>query len=209
MLKVAIIDDEALFRGGFELILGGTPDIEVVASTDGVSALGEITRSDPDVVLLDVRMPGRSGLDVLRDLQQWARPPATAVLTTFDTDEYIATALHLGAAGFLVKDTDPEQLPALIRSLAAGGIVLSPQVSRSLLAATRSTTRWDSRVDSLSSREREVLALLHTGASNAAIGEAMHLSSATIKDHVSSILTKLGVTSRLQAALIAERHSPR
>lgn len=208
MLKVAIIDDEALFRAGFELILNTTPDIQVVASTDGMSALAEITRAAPDVVLLDIRMPGRSGLDVLRALQDWPRPPATAVLTTFDTDEYVATALHLGAAGFLVKDTDPEQLPALIRSLAAGGIVLSPQVSRSLLAATRSTTEWDVRVDALSPREREVLALLHTGASNAAIGEAMHLSHATIKDHVSGILTKLGVTTRLQAALIAERHSP-
>lgn len=209
MLKVAIIDDEALFRAGFELILNATPDIQVVASADGISAVAEITRSAPDVVLLDIRMPGRSGLDVLRDLQNWPHPPATAILTTFDTDEYVATALHLGAAGFLVKDTDPEQLPTLIRSLAAGGVVLSPQVSRSLLAATRSAARDNSLVDRLSPREREVLALLHTGASNVAIGEAMHLSSATIKDHVSGILAKLGVTTRLQAAVIAERHSPR
>ncbi|SKC40674.1 response regulator [Plantibacter cousiniae (nom. nud.)] len=207
MIGVAIVDDEALVRSGFELILGAVEDIEVVASVDGIGAVEAIRSSRPDVVLLDVRMPGRNGLDILDELQTWDDPPVVAILTTFDSDDYIARALRSGAAGFLVKDTDPEQLPMLLRSLSAGGIVLSPQVSRTLVggfarAADREAAK---RLSGLTGREQDVLAALRTGASNTEIGETLHLSRATVKDHVSAILGKLEVTTRLEAAIIAER----
>lgn len=236
MIQVVIVDDEALIRSGFRLILSAADDIEVVAAVDGPEAIDVIQREQPDVVLLDIRMPGRSGLDVLADIREMPAPPVVAILTTFDSDDYIAQALSAGAAGFLVKDTDPEQLPTLIRSLAAGGIVLSPQVSKtvinSFLGNTDSNTsnsntsnsnsnsnsnagnnndhrngytKAKSLITLLTERERQVLALLATGQSNAEIGLVLHLSVGTIKDHVSAILAKLEVTTRLQAALIAER----
>jgi len=207
VIRVAIVDDEALVRSGFELILGAVEDIEVVASVDGVHAVRAIRDASPDVVLLDVRMPGRNGLEVLDELQSWDRPPVVAILTTFDSDDYIARALRSGAAGFLVKDTDPEQLPTLLRSLAAGGIVLSPQVSRTLVGGLSPALDRAAvgRLSRLTERERQVLSRLRTGASNAEIGETMHLSRATVKDHVSAILGKLDVSTRLEAAIIAER----
>lgn len=159
------------------------------------------------LVLLDIRMPGRSGLDILAEIREMSAPPVVAVLTTFDSDDYIAQALGAGAAGFLVKDTDPEQRPTLIRSLAGGGIVLSPQVSRTVIdgylgAGDRASS---SLISALTERERHVLASLSTGQSNAEIGVELHLSVGTIKDHVSAILSKLGVGTRLQAALVADR----
>jgi DNA-binding NarL/FixJ family response regulator len=214
VIRVVIVDDEALVRSGFRLILGAAPDIEVVDAVDGGEATESIRREHPDVVLLDIRMPGRSGLDILRDIQKMPSPPVVAVLTTFDSDDYITRALGEGAAGFLVKDTDPEQLPTLIRSLAAGGIVMSPQVSRTVIdgylgAGDRTSSRL---VDTLTHRERQVLARVAAGRSNTEIGADLHLSVGTIKDHVSAILGKLGVATRLQAALLAERsgltHAP-
>lgn len=207
MIRVVIVDDEALVRSGFRLILGAAPDIEVVDAVDGLEAMEAIRREAPDIVLLDIRMPGRSGLDILPEIRALASPPIVAVLTTFGSDEHIARALGDGASGFLVKDTDPEQLPALIRSLAAGGIVLSPQVSRTVIdgylgAGDRVSSRL---ISTLTARERQVLALLATGQPNGEIGTRLHLSVGTIKDHVSAILAKLGVTTRLQAALVAER----
>lgn len=207
MIRVLIVDDEALVRSGFRLILGAASDIEVVDAVDGPAAMEAVRRERPDVLLLDIRMPGRSGLEILADIREMSSPPVVAVLTTFDSDDYIARALGAGAAGFLVKDTDPEQLPALIRSLAAGGIVMPPQVSRTVIdgylgAGDRSSARL---VEALTERERHVLARLATGQSNGEIGADLHLSVGTIKDHVSAILAKLGVTTRLQAALIAER----
>lgn len=207
MIRVVVVDDEALVRSGFELILGAADDIEVVAAVDGDEAVDTIRRTRPDVVLLDIRMPRRSGFDVLADLRSEPQRPVIGILTTFDTDEHIARALHDGASGFLVKDTAPEQLATMVRSLAAGGVVLSPQVSRTLVegyggAPDREAAR---RVATLTERERDVLARLPTGESNAEIGRRLHLSGATVKDHVSAILAKLSVSSRLEAALIAER----
>lgn len=207
VIRVAIIDNEALVRSGFRLILSAAPDIDVVGTFDGSEPTEAILRENPDVVLLDIRMPGRSGLDILRDIRQMPSPPVVAVLTTFVSDDHIARALGLGAAGFLVKDTDPEQLPTLVRSLAAGGIVLSPQVSRTVIdgylgAGDRASMRL---TETLTERERQVLVRLATGESNSEIGNGLHLSMGTIKDHVSAILGKLGVATRLQAALIAER----
>ncbi len=207
-IRVMVIDDEALVRSGFEMVLGVADDIEVIGTADGGTALQRIEELRPDVVLLDIRMPGRNGLEVLRDVR--AMPgydPVVAILTTFDTDDYIAQALGLGASGFLVKDTDPVQLPALVRSLAAGGVVLSPQVNKTVVTRFLSSTDRDAvrMVDELTDRERDVLEQLANGLSNTEIGGELYLSLGTVKDHVSAIFGKLRVTTRLQAALIAQR----
>lgn len=208
MLKVVIVDDEALIRSGFELILSAIEDIEVVATCDGVQAVGVIADLKPDVVLLDIRMPGKDGLAVLAEVQELTQPPTVAVLTTFDADEYIATALSLGAAGFLLKDTDPEQLPHLVRSLAAGGLVLSEKVSPKVVAGYLGDRPDDEAkliTDGLSDREGQVLRLLARGHSNGEIAATLYTSVGTVKDQVSSILAKLGVKSRVEAAIIAQR----
>ncbi|QWF84145.1 response regulator [Amycolatopsis sp. CA-230715] len=208
MIRVVVVDDEALVRSGFRLILDAAGDIEVVATAAGANAVDEITRHRPDVVLLDIRMPDVDGLTVLSRIRALPDPPTVAMLTTFDSDEYVAAALRSGAAGFLLKDTDPEQLAHFVRTLAGGGLVLSAKVTRSVVdryldgsedpAATASVGR-------LSERERQILVLIADGLSNAEIGTAVHLSPGTVKDHVSAILTKLGVTGRVQAALLAQR----
>ncbi|WP_229869892.1 response regulator [Streptomyces flaveolus] len=133
VIRVVVVDDEALVRSGFELILGASDDIEVVATAGGGEAVETVRRERPDVLLLDIRMPDVDGLTVLRELRTTPDAPVVAMLTTFDADEYILTALHSGAAGFLLKDTEPEQLANLVRTLAAGGVVLSPKASRTLL----------------------------------------------------------------------------
>lgn len=206
-IRVVIVDDEALVRSGFTLILEASNDIDVVAAVDAPDAISTIEREHPDVVLLDIRMPKKSGLEVLEEIQRLAEPPVVGVLTTFDSDDYIAKALGGGAAGFLVKDTDPELLPALVRSLAAGGTVLSPQVSRTVIDGFLGSGDHASKqlVASLTERELEVLTRLATGLSNTEIARELYFSVGTIKDHVSAILQKLDVSTRLQAALIAER----
>jgi len=209
VIRVVVVDDEALVRSGFELILNASDGIQVVATAQGAQAVDAVRRERPDVVLLDVRMPDVDGLTVLREIQTLPEPPTVAMLTTFDTDEYILTALRSGAAGFLLKDTEPEQLAQLVRTLAAGGVVMSPKASRALLRGhPGADTAQDAdvaRVNLLSDRERDVLVLIAEGLSNADIGARIHLSAGTVKDHVSSILTKLRVSSRVQAALLAER----
>ncbi len=209
MIRVVVVDDEALVRSGFELILNTSDDIQVVATADGAHAAEVIRREAPDVVLLDIRMPDVDGLTVLRQVRALPEAPVVAMLTTFDTDEYILTALRSGAAGFLLKDTEPEQLAHLVRTLAAGGVVMSPKASRALLrshpGAGAPQDADVARVALLSDRERDVLVLVAEGLSNADIGTRIHLSAGTVKDHVSSILTKLRVSSRVQAALLAER----
>lgn len=209
MIRVVVVDDEALVRSGFQMILNASDGIEVVATAAGAQAADVVRRELPDVVLLDIRMPDVDGLTVLRQIQTLSEPPHVAMLTTFDTDEYILTALRSGASGFLLKDTEPEQLAQLVRTLAAGGIVMSPKASRALLRSHPGAgAPQDSdvaRVGLLSDRERNVLVLVAEGLSNADIGTRIHLSAGTVKDHVSSILTKLRVTSRVRAALLAER----
>ncbi len=204
-----VVDDEALVRSGFKLILSAADDIEVVATTAGAEAVGTVRREAPDLVLLDIRMPDVDGLTVLRQLRALPQPPVVAMLTTFDADEYILTALRSGAAGFLLKDTDPDQLAQLVRTLAAGGVVMSPKASRAVWQSHPGATTADDegaiRVGWLTEREREVLVLIAEGLSNAEIGTRIHLSAGTVKDHVSAILTKLRVGSRVQAALLAQR----
>ncbi|MFJ5530200.1 response regulator [Streptomyces sp. NPDC093261] len=210
MIRVAVVDDEALVRSGFSLILNAADDIEVVATATGADALDAVREHRPDIVLLDIRMPDVDGLTVLRELRALPDPPVVAMLTTFDADEYVLTALNSGAAGFLLKDTEPDQLAQLVRTLAAGGVVMSPQASRTLLRTHPGTEpspvdEEAARVDLLTDRERNVLVLLAEGLSNAEIGARLHLGTGTVKDHVSAILTKLRVAGRVQAALLAQR----
>ncbi|WP_369215278.1 response regulator [Streptomyces flavofungini] len=210
MIRTVVVDNEALVRSGFRLILDAADDIEVVATATGGQALAVVREQRPDVVLLDIRMPDVDGLTVLRELHALPAPkrPVVAMLTTFDTDEYVLSALDAGAAGFLLKDTEPAQLAQAVRMLAAGGVVMSPKATRSLLSRHPGTGRADqatARVEGLSERERDVLVLVAEGLSNSEIGGRLHLSGGTVKDHVSAILAKLRVGGRVQAALLAQR----
>jgi len=208
MIRVVVVDDEALVRSGFQLILNLAPDIEVVATADGEQALAVIAQHRPDVVLLDIRMPGMDGLSILAELRSVPQRPVVAVLTTFDSDEYIAAALRLGAAGFLLKDTDPEQLCQFVRTVHGGGVVLSPTVSGTVVEGFLgggADRAGQAQVGALSDREREVLRLMADGLSNTEIGARMYLSVGTVKDHVSAIFGKLAVDNRVQAALLAQR----
>lgn len=208
MIRVVVVDDEALVRSGLRLILGSAQDIEVVAACEGVQAVEQVYRHRPDVVLLDLRMPRVDGLAVLRELSRRPGAPAVAVLTTFDTDEFIAQALRLGAAGFLLKDTEPEQLIRAVRVLATGGSVLSPTVTRTVIGGYLGAgvqPELVAQIAAMTARERDVLALMGEGLSNADIGHRLHLSTATVKDYVSAVLTKLAVSNRVQAAVIARQ----
>lgn len=209
MIRVVIVDDEALVRTGFTLILNATDDIRVVGTASGIDALDVIKAERPDVLLLDIRMPQIDGLTLLSIVSTLPERPAVAMLTTFDADEYIMTALGSGASGFLLKDTEPEQLGQYVRALAAGGVVLSARASRTLLSTHRGlgATLDDEaeRVSTLTEREQQVLILVAQGLSNADVGARLYLGAGTVKDHVSTILGKLGVASRVQAALAAQR----
>ncbi|WP_030159086.1 response regulator transcription factor [Glycomyces sp. NRRL B-16210] len=206
MIRVLIVDDEALIRSGFTHILSAAEDIEVVDAVSGADAMDRVLALRPDVVLLDIRMPDVDGLTVLKRLKNLSHPPVTAVLTTFDTDEYVDAALRLGAAGFLLKDTEPEHLAYQVRALVTEGAVLSAKVTRAVVAGylQRSTeNRPNPRIERLTEREREILLLLAEGKANGEISAELFLGLGTVKDHVSSILTKLQVSNRVQAALAA------
>ncbi|WP_354641599.1 response regulator transcription factor [Kitasatospora camelliae] len=207
--RVLIVDDEVLVRSGLSLIVGSAPDLEVVGSCSGGQAEEQVGALGPHVVLLDVRMPDLDGITVLRRLRTLPDPPAVAMLTTFDTDEYIGTALRAGAAGFLLKDTAPEQLVHSVRILAAGGSVLSPTVTRTVISGYVDGGGPDTEAArlarQLTSRELDVLALLGEGLSNAEIADRLYLGTGTVKDHISAILGKLGAANRVQAAVIAHR----
>lgn len=210
MIKVMLADDEDLVRSGLRMILSSAGDIEVVAECDDGLLVADLARQHrPHVVLLDVRMRSADGLVALRRLRTLPEPPRVAMLTTFDIDEYVSEALRLGASGFLLKDTEPEQLVKAVRDLARGGAVLDPGVAARVLAAVadgeRAAEPARRLLTSLSEREREVLQLIGQGMSNAEIGGALHLSEATVKGYVSSVLGKIGAVNRVQAALVAYR----
>lgn len=208
MIRVLVVDDEALIRTGFQHILDAADDIEVVAAVAGGQALTAVRETAPDVVLLDIRMPDVDGLTVLAEVRRLPSPPVVAMLTTFDMDEYVESALRSGAAGFLLKDTDPEELPFLVRALADGGTVLSSKVTRTVVDGFLGAGSQEAAartLDRLTERERHVLLLVAEGLSNGDIAARMHLSTGTVKDHVSAILTKLEVGGRVQAALLAQR----
>lgn len=210
MIKTMLADDEDLVRSGLRMILTSAGDIEIVAECDDGVGVPELAlRHQPDVVLLDIRMRTGDGLAALRKLRTLPHPPAVAMLTTFDVDEYVSEALRIGANGFLLKNTDPQQLVRAVRDLAAGGAVLDPSVAARVLATVadgeRAAEPARRLLEALSTRERDVLALIGQGFSNAEIGTALHLSEATVKGYVSSVLGKIGAVNRVQAALVAFR----
>lgn len=208
MIRVAVVDDERLVRSGLRMILGTAPDIEMVAECAGNTAVESILRASAEVVLLDIRMPGTDGLTVLRRLRTLPEPPAVAMLTTFDAQEYLSAALREGASGFLLKDSDPEQLIRAVRTLAAGGSVLDPGVTRTVIGGfltAEAQATAAAAVRGLTPRESEVLALLGEGLGNADIAARMGLAPSTVKDHVRALLAKLGGVNRIQAAILADR----
>ena len=209
--RIVIADDQAVVRAGFRLILGDEPDFEVVAeAADGHAAVEATRRTRPDVVLMDVRMPRTDGITATESILalKLSPLPRVLVITTFDLDEYVFAALAVGASGFLLKDVTPADLIAAVRIVAAGDCVIHPRATRELVArynAAHPATAHDSKLDRLTEREREVLHALTRGWSNAEIGHALHLSEATVKTHVSRLMTKLEVRSRVQAVVLAHQ----
>ena len=207
-IRVVVVDDEPMVCAHLRTILGSANDLEVVEEAhDGAAAVQAVRRDRPDVVLMDLRMPGVDGLTAIERIHQLPDPPVVVALTTFDADQYVLRALRAGAAGFLVKSTPPEELIRLVRVAADGNMVLSPAAARRLVAASadRQSTRQRARelAESLTERELEVLACLGEGLSNAQIGERLYLSEATVKGYVSRMLDKLGCANRTQAGLLA------
>lgn len=210
-VRLVLADDEAMLRRGLRMLLEHDGLIRVVAEAgNGDELVSAVRTHQPDVALIDVQMPGKDGLAALREVAGLPRAPVSAVLTTFDLDDYVAEALRLGAHGFLLKDAEPAALVRAVQDLAAGGAVLDPRIAVWLLPKFRSLS--DSAhevrlVRGLSARERQVLELLGDGRSNAHIGERLGLTEATVKSYVSTVLSKLGAENRVQAALIAQRVS--
>ncbi|KQV55392.1 MULTISPECIES: response regulator transcription factor [unclassified Duganella] len=199
MIRVVLVDDQMLVRSGIRGLLDMTPDIRVVAeAADGAQAAALLARTEADVLLLDVRMPHCSGLELLRGGQ--ALPPAI-LLTTFDDEEVLFEGMRAGARGFLLKDISLERLADGIRSVAQGGTLFRPALTERTRAAFESARGVHDAGGTLSEREIEVLALVAAGMSNAEIAAALVLSEGTVKNHVSSILAKLGVRDRVRAVL--------
>jgi DNA-binding NarL/FixJ family response regulator len=215
MIRVLLADDQELLRAGFRMVLDAQDGIQVVGEADdGDEAVVLTGRLDPDVVLMDVRMPGVDGIEATRRLVAAAARARILILTTFDLDEYAFSALRAGASGFLLKDVPPDQLTHAIRAVAGGDAVVAPRVTRRLLdafahqlpndaAAHPGTPADNPRLQRLTAREREVLLELATGRTNGEIAERLVLSEATVKTHVGRILGKLDLRDRVQAVILA------
>ena len=207
-IRVVLVDDQALVRTGFRMILDETGDIEVVGEAgDGAAGVEVARQTKPDVVLVDVRMPGLDGIEATRRLRGLAPAPRVIILTTFDLDEYVFAGLHAGASGFLLKDTLAADLVSAVRVVCTGEAVAAPSVTRRLIAHFLSTghsqPRQPERLAVLTAREREVLTLITQGLSNGEIASALHLSEGTVKTHVGRILAKLDLRDRVQAVVLA------
>jgi DNA-binding NarL/FixJ family response regulator len=209
-ITVALVDDEAMIRTGLRLVLSGEPDIEVVGeASDGAEALELVARTRPDVVLIDVRMPRMNGLEASHRLVRDHPDSKVIVLTTFDEDEYVDAALRAGVSGFLLKVAPPEQLVEALRTVAAGGGLLDPAVTLRVIAAfagrpdPAGSAGRSAGLDTLTARETDVLKLLAQGLTNVQIAGRLHLGEATVKTHLSRILMKLGLTTRVQAVVYA------
>jgi DNA-binding NarL/FixJ family response regulator len=209
MIRIVLVDDEQLVRSGLRMILESAGDIEVVGeAADGGGAVELVRRHRPDVALMDIRMPEMDGLAATRALTTLPDPPRVIMLTTFELDEYVHTALENGAVGFLLKDTPPRDLIQAVRTVAEGNAMLAPTVTRRLIAefASRNSAKAVAarrRLDTLTGREREVVVAVAQGLSNAEIGKRLFMSEATVKAHVSRVLAKLGLSNRVQAAILA------
>ncbi|WP_329223616.1 response regulator transcription factor [Streptomyces sp. NBC_01485] len=209
MIRVLLVDDHWLVRAGFRSILDDEDDIEVVGEAgDGQTAVSVCRELKPDVVLMDIRMPGTDGLDATRIItgDEQLAAVRVVILTTFDLDEYVYGALRSGATGFLVKDTEPEELLHAVRVAARGDALISPSVTRRLIADFASRVKGpqpDPRLDVLTGREREVMRLVAAGLTNDEIAERLVLQLSTAKTHVSRILTKLGARDRSQVVVMA------
>lgn len=215
MIRVVIVDDQALIRTGFEMILNVEADIEVVATcNDGIQAVEAVRRWRPDVVLMDIRMPKLDGIaatrEIMADNEAAGSGPRVLILTTFDLDEYVFEALQAGATGFLLKDTRPETLVEGLRIVADGEALLSPTITKRLIeqfVKQPSPTAPDAAVfNEITDREHDVLLCIARGLSNAEISQALIVSEATVKTHVSRVLAKLGVRDRVQAIVLAYEH---
>ncbi len=207
-VTVLIVDDQALVRAGFRMILEAENDMEVVGeAADGSEAVEEVRRARPDVVLMDVRMPDLDGIAATRELLALSLDAKVVILTTFEQDDYVFGALNAGASGFLLKRTRPEELISAIHTIAAGDSLLSPAVTRKVIeqvarrpVADRSAAQ---RLEQLTPREREVLALVARGLSNAEIAAELVVEESTVKTHVKRILSKLQARDRVQAVIFA------
>jgi DNA-binding NarL/FixJ family response regulator len=207
-IAVLIVDDDPMVRAGLTMMLDGAAGIRVVGeAADGADVLPAVAAGSPDVVLMDLRMPRVDGVEATRELRRRADSPAVIVLTTFDADDNIVAALSAGANGFLLKDTPPDQIVAAIQRVAAGEPILSPTITRRLMDRTVSEAGARQRAGDvlagLSERESEVAVAVARGMSNAEIASSLFLSVATVKAHVSNILTKLDLDNRTQLAMLA------
>ena len=205
-IRVVLVDDQDLVRDGFTMIVDSQPDMAVVGvASDGAEAVDVVRRTAPDVVLMDVRMPGIDGLAATRRLLAATEAPRVLMLTTFDLDEYVAEALRLGASGFLLKDSPRAELLQAIRRVAGGELVLAPAVLDRLVTSfvDRGVRVRDPRLELLTPREADVLSLVARGFSNAEIADELFLGVTTVKSHVTRMLAKLGLRDRVQAVVFA------
>ncbi|MFI6096226.1 response regulator [Lentzea sp. NPDC051213] len=203
-LRVVLADDQDLVRAGFRVILGTEPGIEVVGEAgDGAEAVDLVTALQPDVVLMDVQMPRMDGLEATRRILSSGGATRVVILTTFDREDYLFEALQAGASGFLLKNASPEDLVESVRVVARGDALLSPEVTRRVIARFSPGARERTRPPVLTDREFEVLVELAKGASNAEIAATLFLGETTVKTHVSRVLTKLGLRDRTHAVVFA------
>ncbi|MCC6495837.1 MAG: response regulator transcription factor [Propionibacteriaceae bacterium] len=215
-IRVVLVDDQQLVRAGLAMVISAQPDMVIVGqASEGAEAVALVERTGCDVVLMDVRMPGMDGLEATRrilaaaDLAGLEQPPRIVMLTTYDLDEYLLTAIRSGASGFLLKNSPPQDLLGAIRTVHTGDAVIAPSATRRLLAHVATTTESllpeaeDPRIGTLTEREREVLELIARGLSNAEISASLYLSETTVKTHVRRVLAKLGVRDRVQAVVVA------
>jgi DNA-binding NarL/FixJ family response regulator len=209
-IRVLVVDDDALVRAALSMVLAGADDIAIVAeAADGSDVAHAVAEHEPDVVLMDIRMPGMDGLAATELLRARDDAPEVIVLTTFEADDYVLRALRAGAGGFLLKDTPPAEIVRAVRTVAAGEPMLSPTVTRRLIGHVTDSDEGDRRrnareqLEHLTEREREVAVAIGLGKSNAEIGRELYMSVATVKAHVSHVLEKLELNNRVQIALLA------
>jgi len=205
-VRVLVADDQPLVRSGFQMILDARSDLELVGeAADGAQAIELAIELDPDVILMDVRMPGVDGVEATRRLIERGVRARILVLTTFDLDEYVYAAIRAGASGFLLKDVEPAELVDAIRVVAAGNSLFGPAAMARLVARFAETPNPEASrsLEDLTDREHEILRLLATGLTNAELAQRLHLGETTVKTHVSAVLRKLGVRDRVQAVIAA------